>query len=81
MELKNTVDLMLSKDFKDRFKAEYYQLKDRTEKLEKMLYGYRNNTLKFKPKCSYELLDAQLSSMKTYLNILKERAKIENISL
>ena len=81
MELKNTVDLMLSKDFKDRFKAEYYQLKDRTEKLEKMLYGYRNNTLKFKPKCNYELLDAQLSSMKTYLNILKERAKIENISL
>lgn len=26
MELKDTVDLMLGTDFKDRFKAEYYQL-------------------------------------------------------
>lgn len=79
--LSDTIELMNSEDYKDRFKAEYYQLKDRTEKLEKMLYGYRNNTLKFKPKCSYELLDAQLGSMKIYLNILKERSKIENIEL
>ena len=33
MELKDTIDLMQSKDYKERFKAEYYQLKIRREKL------------------------------------------------
>ena len=27
MELKDTIDLMTSEDYKDRFKAEYYQTK------------------------------------------------------
>ena len=61
MELKNTVDLMLSKDFKDRFKAEYYQLKDRTEKLEKMLYGYRNNTLKFSGNGDVKIMENKIA--------------------
>ena len=34
MELKDTVDLMLSEDYRDRFKAEYQQVKIRKEKLE-----------------------------------------------
>lgn len=29
MELKDTVEMMLSADYKERFKAEYYQLKIR----------------------------------------------------
>lgn len=33
MELKNTVELMNSEDYKERFKAEYYQTKIRYEKL------------------------------------------------
>ena len=33
MELKDTINLMQSKDYKERFKAEYYQLKIRREKL------------------------------------------------
>ena len=37
MELKNTVDLMLSDDYKDRFKAEYYQLSIRFKKLKNMV--------------------------------------------
>lgn len=81
MELKNTVELMESTDFKDRTKAEYYQLKIRTEKLENMLNKYKNGTLDFVPNCSYDLLYTQLCSMKIYLNILKERAKIEDIDL
>ena len=34
--LSDTFDLMCSKDYKDRFRAEYYQTKIRYEKLHKM---------------------------------------------
>lgn len=37
MELKDTVKLMLSADFKERFQAEYAQDKNRAEGLERML--------------------------------------------
>ena len=35
------IKLMQSEDYKDRFKAEYYQLKDRLEKLSAALEKYR----------------------------------------
>ena len=81
MELKETIEMMTSSDFKDRFKAEYYQLKIRHEGLARMLKGYREGTLNFKPNCSYELLHTQLVYMECYINVLEERAKIENIEL
>ena len=40
MELKDTVKLMLSADFKQRFQAEYAQDKNRAEGLAKMLKAY-----------------------------------------
>ena len=81
MELQDTIDLMKSSDFKDRFKAEYYQLKIRTEKLAAMLDKYEARTLEFTPKCGIEILTAQHEFMKAYLHILKERADIEGIEL
>lgn len=81
MELKNTVDLMLGTDFKDRFKAEYYQLDNRITGLQNMLDKYKDGALKFVPNCSYELLFEQLVYMENYRDILEERAKIENIEL
>lgn len=81
MKLQDIVDLMLGTDFKDRFKAEYYQLDNRIAELQRMLEGYKNGTLNFTPNCSYELLFKQLMYMKLYRNILEERAKIENIEL
>ena len=81
MVLKDTVDLMNSIDFKDRVKAEYYQLKIRHEGLSRMLKGYKESTLDFIPNCSYELLHTQLVYMECYMNVLEERAKIENIEL
>lgn len=81
MELLDTIDLMKSSDFKDRFKAEYYQLKIRTEKLEITIDKYNAGTLPFTPNCSVELLSAQLELMKAYLKILTERANIEKIEL
>ena len=81
MELKDTVELMNSADFKERFKAEYYQLKIRTEGLRTMLDKYKNGTLNFTLNGSYELLFTQLVYMELYLDKLEERAKIENIKL
>lgn len=81
MKLQDTIELMNSRDFKDRFKAEYYQLQIRYEALSKMLKRYKEGTLNFTPSCSYELLHAQLVYMEYYMNILKTRANIENIEL
>ena len=81
MILKDTIDLMNSSDFKDRVRAEYYQLKIRHEGLSKMLEKYREETLGFTPNCSYDLLHTQLVYMECYMNVLEERAKIEDIKL
>lgn len=81
IELKDTIDLMLSNDYKERFKAEYYQNRNRTEGLERMLEAYKVGTLSFIPKCSYELLYEQLIYMRAKLKVLEERAFVENISL
>lgn len=81
MELKDTIDLMNSEDYKKRFKAEYYQLKIRYNKLHKMITKYKANTLNFEPKCSEELLTTQAIFMRDYLNVLEVRAEIEGIEL
>ncbi|MBE5969739.1 MAG: hypothetical protein E7242_05845 [Lachnospiraceae bacterium] len=71
--------MMLSEDWKERFKAEYYQTKIRHEKLEKMLFDWDN--LSFEPKCPKELLSRQFETMNQLLDIYEERAKIEEIAL
>lgn len=79
--LTETSVLMRSNDFKERFKAEYMQLKIRRNGLKKMLVSYADGTLNFTPKCSYDLLHSQLVYMDGYMDILEHRAKIENIEL
>ena len=81
MQLKDTVEMMNSEDFKERFKAEYYQLLIRLDALTGMLNKWKNNTLDFEPKCSKETLENQLIFMQGYLNILGLRAEIEEIDL
>ena len=81
MELKDTMDLMQSKDFKERFRAEYFQLKIRMTGLKNMLDKYRKNELDFVPNCSYDLLNAQFKAMDLYCSYLEERAQIESIEL
>ena len=41
MELKDTIEMMTSNDYKERFKAEYYQAKIRYEKLKKFSWMIR----------------------------------------
>lgn len=81
MELKDTVDLMLSEDYIDRFKAEYYQLKIRFEKLEAMLDKWNANELDFTPTCPRDVLEMQLDQMYNYMKTLELRAQNEHITL
>ena len=81
MELERIIELMKSEDYKDRFRAEYYQLEDRIDKLANMLEKYKAGTLNFTPSCSYELLSYQLQTMNAYKRVLEERAEIEGIEL
>ena len=81
MKLNETVEMMNSQDFKERFKAEYLQLKIRMEGLSNMLKKYKEGTLPFKPKCSYDLLNGQFKAMDMYASYLEERAEIEGIEL
>lgn len=76
-----TADLMNSADYKDRFKAEYYQLKIREVKLENMIIKYEAGTLNFQPICDILLLKRQREIMIDYLHILSVRAEIEGITL
>lgn len=81
MELKDTIDMMMSSDYKERFKAEYYQLKIRYIKLQDMVNKYDNGTLGFEPNCSIKRLKYQLRAMSDYLNIMQDRAIWEDIDL
>lgn len=81
MELKDTIELMNSNDYEDRFKAEYYQTKIRYDKLHKMIIKYEANTLMFTPNCSIELLKEQKMYMGNYLRMLEIRSEIEGIEL
>lgn len=80
-ELSQTVELMWSKDYKERFIAEYLQLKIRLTKLKDMLKKWDANELNFTPTCPRKMYDYQLTGMNLYMDILKERAKIEEIDL
>ena len=91
VELKDTVSMMNSEDYKERFKAEYYQTKTRYEKLKSFnnrieaacRTGYSIDKRVAKPKhdCPEELLKEQQRAMGEYLHILEVRAVIENVEL
>ena len=81
MELKDTIELMNSENYKDRFKAEYYQTKIRYEKLRKMLIKHSAGTLDFTPTCSIVTLENQKRYMGEYLKTLEIRAEMEEIEL
>ncbi len=81
MELKDTINLMKSGDYKRRFIAEYWQLKIRYENLLTMCTKWDKGELDFTPICSKFLLQSQLNIMYDYLKVLEERAKIEKIDL
>lgn len=80
-ELKETVELMLSDDYKERFLAEFMQLKIRYEKLRAMLNKWDEGTLEFEPTCPRDMYDRQIEGMETYLDVLADRAALEGVEL
>ena len=90
MQLKDTVDMMTSSDYKERFKAEYHQTKIRYEKLKafntKIEASQRTQWSKSpiempKHDCPEDVLREQQSIMGQYLHTLEVRAVIEGIKL
>lgn len=79
--LRDTVALMESSDYKDRFKGEYWQTKIRYDKLHKMVVKYEANTLDFTPTTPLDILKKQLSYMGMYLYTLELRAQLEGVEL
>ena len=85
MELKDTVELMNSEDYKERFVAEYHQVKIRYEKLKNFCNKIEVETMLGKEvtkhDCPLALLREQQKYMGLYLSVLEKRALIEKIVL
>ncbi len=81
MELKDTISMMESADYKERFKAEYHQLAIRLKKLREMLDKWDAGTLPFEPICPRSVYTRQVQAMGEYLDVLEIRALIESIHL
>ena len=81
MVLKDTIDLMASEDYKERFLAEYQQLKIRYDGLCNMIDKWDKNELTFTPTCPRSTYNLQLSAMEDYLTVLEARAVMEGIEL
>lgn len=85
MELKETVELMNSEDYKERFIAEYHQVKIRYEKLKNFCNKIEVEEMLGKEvtkhDCPLELLREQQKYMGLYLSVLEKRALIENVVL
>lgn len=88
--LADTVDLMKSRDYRDRFVAEYIQLKIRYEKLKDFntriaaARASKESEISIaEPEhdCPASLLREQQGIMGEYLHLLELRAKIEDIDL
>lgn len=81
MELKDTIEMMVSEDYKERFKAEYCQAKIRYGKLKYMLERWDNGLLDFTPTCPRSTYDMQIRAMSDYIAVIEARALMENIEL
>lgn len=76
MTLTETIPMMTSDDYRERFKAEYYQLKIRASKLQSIIQ--HDMDLANSPKI---ILERQINAMLDYLSTLALRAEFEGIDL
>lgn len=79
--LKDTVELMTSTDYRDRFVAEYQQLVIRYRGLRNMLDKWDRGELEFKPTCPRSTYNMQIKAMTDYIAVLEARAVMEGITL
>lgn len=81
MKLTDTVEMMQSADYKERFKAEYAQLVIRFKGLKAMLEKWDSGTLEFVPTCPRSTYNMQIKAMADYIAVLEARAAMENVDL
>lgn len=81
MELKDTVELMTSDDYKERFRAEYCQTVIRYGKLKNMLDRWDDGNLNFTPTCPRGTYNMQIRAMADYIAVLEARAVMEGVTL
>ena len=77
--LEETIELMTSPDYKDRFKAEFEQLSFRINKLDAFLNKWDSGELKITPKSPREWFERQRQAMADYGQVLAARAIKEEI--
>lgn len=80
-ELRDTIEMMNSEDYKERFKAEYYQVVIRYQKLKSMLDKWDNDQLEFSPTCPRSTYNMQIAAMTDYIAVLEARAVMESVEL
>lgn len=81
MILAETINGMISEDYKERFIAEYQQLAIRYNGLKNMLNKWDKNELPFTPTCPRSTYNMQIKAMTDYIAVLEARAVMENIEL
>ena len=81
MKLSETVEMMNSADYKERYKAEFCQLSIRYSGLKVMLKKWDTGTLEFEPTCPRSTYNMQIKAMEDYLAVLEARAVMEGIEL
>lgn len=79
--LEDTVELMNSPDYRERFVAEYMQLAIRYKALMALVDKWDRGELEFKPTCPRSTYELQLDAMGNYIAILQARAVMEGIVL
>lgn len=81
MKLEETISMMQSGDYKERFRAEYYQIVIRYRKLAAMLDRWDKRELDFTPTCPRSTYNMQFKAMTDYIAVLEARAVMEGIEL
>lgn len=81
MELADTAEMMMSEDYKERFRAEYGQVAIRHQELKAMLEKWDKGELNFTPTCPRSTYDLQIKAMADYIAVLEARAVMEDILL
>ena len=79
--LKDTVELMSSEDYRERFVAEYKQLVIRYKDLRSMLDKWDRGELNFDPVCPRSTYNMKIKVMTEYIAVLEAMAVMEGIVL
>lgn len=81
IDMVDTIDMMMSEDYKERFRAEYYQLVIRYRRLKSLLDNWDNDSLNFSPTCPRSTYNMQIKVMTDYIAVMEARAVMEGIVL